>query len=119
MKLQYFFVNCPKIQLSVTAASQNKKDLSHRLNPFSYVSLSTFFDVENLFTAIVAAYVAYAVIFNHLVTCGVGALCITGHCKLAVVGSSLVSTCAGHFSLRYCHVETSSLICAFGASHNT
>ena len=69
--------------------------------------LSLFY-VENLLAVVEAANLAYAVGLNHLGASGVGALNKSGHSELGVVASSLISACFGHFSLRYCHCETSS-----------
>ena len=73
-------------------------------------SSSILLDVQNLFSVIEAAYLAYAVILYECVTCRVGALVHAGHGELAVIGASLVSAGRGYFFLRYCHVYTSSLL---------
>ena len=66
------------------------------------------FNVENLLAIVEAANLAYAVGLEHLGASGVGALNKTGHWELGIVGSSLISARFGHFSLRYCHIKTSS-----------
>jgi hypothetical protein len=66
------------------------------------------FNVENLLAVVETANLAYAMGLEHFGASGVGALNKSGHCELGVVASSLISACFRHFSLRYCHIETSS-----------
>ena len=71
---------------------------------------SSFLNVKNLLAIVETANLAYTVGLEHFGASGVGALNKTGHYELGIVASSLISACFGHFSLRYCHVETSSRI---------
>ena len=90
-----------------------KQKKSPRIENSFFISLVCrlrLFNVENLLAVVVAANLTYAVGLEHLAACGVGALYKSGHSKLRVIGSSLISACAGHFLLRYCHLETSSRI---------
>ena len=66
------------------------------------------FNVENLLAIVEATNLAYAVGLEHLGASGVGALNKSGHSELGIVASSLISARFRHFSLRYCHIETSS-----------
>ena len=75
---------------------------------FFGVGSSVLLDVQNLFSVIEAAHLAYAVILYECVASRVGAFVNAGHRELAVVGASLVSAGLGYFFLRYCHVYTSS-----------
>jgi hypothetical protein len=100
-------------QKAIVISKKEKNKKESRGNSFLFLLLCqlSLFYVENLLAVVVAANLAYAVGLEHLGASGVGALNKSGHSELGVVASSLISACFRHFSLRYCHCETSSRSC--------
>ena len=66
-------------------------------------SVLSLFDFDYFLAVICSAVLANAMCENILMA--LGALNESGSGELGVVGSSLISACAGHFLLRYCHIE--------------
>ena len=87
---------------------EKQKDTPKDVFLFLLLCQLSLFNVENLLAIVEAANLAYAVGLEHLGASGVRALYKSGHCELGIVASSLISARFGHFSLRYCHIKTSS-----------